>query len=522
MAIWELGRGETRGVRDNVGMPSLHFACVLSASCAALLGACVVDDEPIESVDPTAAERRSCDDDPLVQPGTNLVLLGVTADDHAIYQDGSTVYATELDAGATPITIGEVSAGNVAFVYVAGRVAFVWTDPDYSLPGFGVSPLVIYTAAEGAHAASAASPIGTLVTAASSDGRQIVFPDNTDAAGSVADLVLASSDLSDRTVLIAGAAAAFPSGACRPEAVFLGHGHRAYPAIAACTGGATRATLSTWRNGIRADVDNLRAPPRITVDPDRARIGTLRHNAAGIQEPVVITPATGTITVLDPGVAAGRAMFGGDGAALWLDTTTAVHRARLPWLASAQVVVPSLAVLYGLGAGSEALLAPPTTNDGRALLYATTVDPATGLTDLALADLRAGTSSVIDPSPTSFVLTGTPFTQDSRYVVTNTVTDLTTFEGPLVATKIRDLTQHDLSDDRPGNWLFGAGDRVVVGDNFAFGATSAGNTVDLSVVDLGSHHVREIATGASPTFFLADDGRAVVYTIADQGLLVDR
>lgn len=509
-------------MRDNVAMPSPR--CLATFSLPVLLAACVAEPTDLDRTAQAAdaiAKHHACADDALVQPGAALVLLGVTADDHAIYQDGSTVYATALHAGAAPVAVGSVPAGNTAFAYIAGKVAFVWTNPDYSMPGYGVSPLEIYSAAYGAAHASDASPIGTLVTAASDDGRRITFPDNTDAAGSVADLIIASPDLSTRSVLIADIAANFPSGPCRPNAVFLGHGKQAYPAVAACASGAPRATLSTWRNGVRADIGDLRTPPRLTVDPDGKRIGTMRYDAANAPIPVVITPATGAITVLDPGAPASRVLFGGDGAALWVDATTAVHRVKLPKLATAEVVVPALAALFGGGAGSQSLGETPTSADGRALLYATTFDPSTGLSDILLADLKHGTSATIDAGTSNYVLFGNPFTRDSKFVVTNSITDLTTFAGPLVATRVSDLDQRDISDDRPANWLFGAGDDVVVGDNFVFGTTLFDSTVDLSVVDASSGQVREVAAGANFYFFVADGGHAVVYTIPGQGLFVD-
>jgi hypothetical protein len=48
----------------------------------------------------TTDRSEKADAPQLIQPGERLVLLGVTGDNHALVQEGSTVYATELKRGA--------------------------------------------------------------------------------------------------------------------------------------------------------------------------------------------------------------------------------------------------------------------------------------------------------------------------------------------------------------------------------------------------------------------------------------
>src|SRR5689334_7515791 len=93
-------------------------------------------------------------------------------------QVGEQGFAAELDSRRAPELIGDVPAGNTAFVFQVGRVAFVWTNPDRTLPGFGVSPLVIWSARTGAHLASPASAIGTLATSTNQDGDRVLFTSN--------------------------------------------------------------------------------------------------------------------------------------------------------------------------------------------------------------------------------------------------------------------------------------------------------------------------------------------------------
>jgi hypothetical protein len=107
----------------------------------------------------TAAARRPSPPQQ-IQAGDDLVLLAVTDDDHALYQDGQTVYATHLRAGAPRTVVAEVPGTNLAFPLQVGRVVFLWTDPQRNRPGFGVSPLVLWTAADGPRQISAQSSVG--------------------------------------------------------------------------------------------------------------------------------------------------------------------------------------------------------------------------------------------------------------------------------------------------------------------------------------------------------------------------
>ncbi|WP_394828957.1 hypothetical protein [Pendulispora albinea] len=499
---------------------------------ASMLAACSgggggnVDTATAEESPLAAADRGR---DVLLQAGTAFIPLAVTDDDYAFYQDGRAVYVSALRAGAPRTKLADVPGDNTAFIYISGKVAFIWTNPDYALPGFGVSPLVVWTAAHGARAASASSAVGTLVTTASDDGRRIVFPTHSDAAGSVGDLVLASADLAHTETLVRGANMSFPAGACRPEATFLGHGDDAYPATAACIGDEPTATLTTWRNGVRRDVHGIFARPRLFVDPHRSHIATLRREGAGPTAPTPVLITENDVRPIDT-VPSSLAFFAADGALLYTDKTVdptvpGMHLRRTVRAGHGAItVVPTLASVYGFGAGSESIHAPPTSRDGRWLLYAANADPQTGLTDLHLADLHARACD-----PRTFVLDGTlanttaggnPFTDDARFVVTNHVTDPATGAGPLVATRLADRSHRNISDDLPARAIPAAGSFVTVGDHFELNASNVFlSTVDVKLVDLAAARdgTTVIATNARLNFFVNRTKTRIIYATDEAG-----
>src|SRR5262245_40090942 len=214
-------------------------------------GACVDDAEPSAE---TASELSSRAPR-LIQPGANLMLLAVTDDDYAIYQQDQTVYASKLAARAARSFVAQVPDGNIAFPLQVGKVVLLWTAPQRSLPGFGVSPLVLWTAEAGPVEISAQSAVGLVATAASPDSRQILFTTHVTADGLRGDLAHARTrDPLSPTILLHDTPLDFPFGLCRPLAGFAGPDGASFPIAAHCAGDDTTATLSTWEDGVRRDL----------------------------------------------------------------------------------------------------------------------------------------------------------------------------------------------------------------------------------------------------------------------------
>jgi hypothetical protein len=164
------------------------------ASTAVLVIGCAPD--PAGDVDPVEEELR-IGQPARIQAGQKLFVLGVTDDDQAIFQEGTTIYATALHPGARRQFVAETGPGvgiRPPLVFTSGRVAFIWPDSDFT--GTKVSRLVVWTAAGGARGAASASLGWRRAAAASPDSHQVVFIANVGADGATGDLVTAAADLS--------------------------------------------------------------------------------------------------------------------------------------------------------------------------------------------------------------------------------------------------------------------------------------------------------------------------------------
>src|SRR5262249_33140233 len=138
-------RRQLRPVHREGQMKRLAISMTLLAGCAS---------EPGAGSEAAAVEARPV----RVQSGARLFLLGVTDDDHAIFQAGTHTFATALHAGARREPIAETGpdvGDRNPMVFTSGKVAFVW--PDAPFFGIAVSRLYVWTAAGGARLATDAS-----------------------------------------------------------------------------------------------------------------------------------------------------------------------------------------------------------------------------------------------------------------------------------------------------------------------------------------------------------------------------
>jgi hypothetical protein len=112
-----------------------------------VLGACAGEGDL--SVGDTTDELR--DRGPQkIQDGAEVLLLAVTDDDHAVYQDGQKLYAAALRKGAKKRFIADVPGDAIAYPLQVGDVVFLWLTPQRQFSGFGVSPLVLWDSKNGA------------------------------------------------------------------------------------------------------------------------------------------------------------------------------------------------------------------------------------------------------------------------------------------------------------------------------------------------------------------------------------
>jgi len=446
----------------------------------------------------------------LVQPGAHLLLLGVTSDDYALYQEGAQVFATALSPHATRQWVADVPPGNTAFVYVVGKVAFCWTNPDRSVPGFGVSPLTVWSAASGPHQAAAASPIGTYATSASADGSAVLFPANGSADGTTGDLVLASTDLASSSTLAAGIPMGFPYGPCRPFAAFVGKGAASHPVALTCQpGDPSSATLADYSGGQRTELlEGVATPPFFSSNPAGTRFFTRR---AGTVTPVLVSLGEAPLDVDD--VPSGFGFFTSDSDLVY--TARVAGHAELRSLVSGvhRTLAPNLVALPNVLSGSALITQTPASPDATKVPFATRFDPATGLLDMNLADTSGQRAPVTVEAAPSTYLFGPAFTSDSRFLLYASDIDFTFGTGTLYAasgSQTRAFTG-------AGAWsLLPAADAVVAfNDNPSLDFADFNNSsADLKVVDVSaaSPRARLIAPAANLTFFVSHRGERVVFT----------
>lgn len=337
---------------------------------------------PATSQSAEALKRHGAATHQPIQPGTHLLLLQVTQSGYAVYQDGTSIYATALKPGAARQFISTTSQVGPQ-VYTDHGVVFVWPDAPYAAPQPG--RLVAWTPCTGAVQLSATSLASSLTTAASRNGTEVLFLDNLSSDGATADVVLASPDLSTRRVLAAGIDAT-QGGACSP---LLGFGRG--PIVEACAPGAGTAELKV---GGRTLASGLVQPPFAMGARDGEEFVAVRasdHAPLLIDEDARITPLDTQLT--------GRAFFAADGT-LFSSTRTATGRdlrllepgqpARLIADLGANTVLYSNHAAPGFPTFADEITSPH-----GAIVMSGVLNPNTGLTSVDLTDASQAPSPVV-------------------------------------------------------------------------------------------------------------------------------
>lgn len=388
------------------------------------LGACAADELVGED---TAALRR--DRPVLIQPGESQILLAVTDDNYAVYQEAQEVFATRLAPGAQRTLVATVPTANLAQVLQVGKVVFVWPDPQRNLPGFGVSPLVLWTAQQGAQLISEQSAVGLVATAASSDSRQIVFTTRVSDDGARGDLVHArTSDALHATTLLANTPLAFPSGACRPLANFGQDRGREVPVAAHCAGADTTATLSKWVDGVRTDlVAGIATPLPFVLESD-ADASTFLVNLADNR--VATVDMRGRVSVIDA-AARSRVGFVSRRAVGYAAQGTPAEL-RLARRGGPVEPVSDVVAIYRNSYNRAGYSKPRTVSNDDLVLFAAASDPVTGLTDAHLLDLRSGDTTTLR-SETDATVFSEIFTTDGRQALFFSLSDPTSVVATLLA-----------------------------------------------------------------------------------------
>ncbi len=454
----------------------------------------------------------------LVQPGDDLLLLGVTSDDDVLYQEGQTIYASQLSRRARRLHVADVPGTNIAHSLQVGSVVFIWTNPQRELPGFGVSPLVIWSSAGGARLVSSNSAVGVVATDASPDGRQIVFTTNVAADGVRGDLALAATcEPTPPTILLRDIRLNFPSDLCRPLAGYVGTGAHATLVAASCAGADTTATLSKWVRGQQTDLlTGIATPLPFTLDADPQGEHLLESLADGR---VVTVSLAGDVATLDTGVTPPglRGLLTRRGVAAYTAPVPTVGRElRLARPGQPVVSLGPVRSLYTNGyfySGGYAK-SRATSPDGALALFASTADTALGLTNVKLLDLASGEATLLETD--NLATRGTEiFTADSRFALFLDSPDLNNGTAALMA-----ATRHGARQVSTGNQVFDVFHATQSVVTFTQSPTYDPrrefllSTGDLFVVDVSAPNATPtlISRQAGLFYFPSADRRRVVFT----------
>jgi hypothetical protein len=427
----------------------------------------------------------------------------VTTDEHVLYQEGTEVYASALTEGSSRQRIASVPAGNLAFVWISGKVAFVWSNPERNKPGFGISPLWVWSAASGANFASESSPIGTYATSASADGQSVMYP--TRGNYTAGDLEVASVDLSSRTTIAAGIPMGFPNGPCRPWAAFLGKGGPARPVALYCRPGESTATLSSWKGGVQKDLlSGVATPPFFSADKSG---NTLFTTLASPSTAVLVSldAPDAPPVVVDQNVTRTGFISGDSVVYIGIEGTQRPLKRFDVSTGERSTLVPHIRGLSTTLSGSNLITQPWGSPDGKKLSYI--VNAANTGVDQNYVDMRGEHPPVVvDAQPRNYGNVPN-FTADSRQFLLARPTSANGLAAVFAEGKtgLRQFT-----DDKAWNYAPATGSDVSYLDNFDL-STSTG---DLKVVDVSRATLepRLIDTGVDANFLPSPDGRLLVYT----------
>ncbi len=457
----------------------------------------------------------------LIQPGSTQLLLGVTTDNFAIYQEAQTLYATALVPGARRHEIAQVPNNNFAEILQVGKVAMLWIDPQRNLPGSGVSPLVIWSAAGGAKRIAERSAVGFVATDASPENLRVLFTTNVlPDGGSRGDLALIDVFAATRAqILVRDITLGFPFAQCRPVAAFIGPPGRAVPTAEYCRGTDTTATLSRWVLGQRIDlIDNIATPLPFTLETNPQE-NEFFVRLAGNGNPVVVTDRA-EVRVIDT-VPSTQGFITDRGTTVYAtqSSPSASSELRLARRGSGPIAVATpFAFAFANSHNFSGYSKRPTPSpDGRLALFAGAQDPATRLTDMQLLDLRSGQVIVIDSRLASFGAFDV-FTEDSRYALYFSDFNLTVGLSALYAADRAGVAQRISDDDSVFFNAAATGSLVSYNDRPQLNSAPLGSfaltRADLRIVDAArpQRGSRLIAAQANLVYFPSHGRRGLVFT----------
>jgi len=476
----------------------------------------------------------------LVIPGANLVLSGVTTDDHVVYYDGTTqtYFAQPLGGGAATTIYAAPASAYAGYGVVSGNVAFGW-----SWNSAYIGTLVAWSPGMSQGATLTTTGLAYIYDTewASDDGKHVAYVENTSSDATVGSIYGANIDGSGATLLVSNVdiASSYQGNlpACFPRLVFRGD----YAVLSYCTaedaglapvlqsfsvanGWAPAADIPSWvhsRQYYPADWAQFTYP--FAVDPDGTQIaGATTASGNGALQIFPIDGGPGT--VVDPSVQLAPTLsFAGSTqdpwAVLYNNDAGALMRANASSPTPQTLVDAGVNYFNGLS------------TDGKWLLASSGLNPLGWFSDLSLVSTQTpgapalvASSAQYDASPVSSTNIFRPsgprgFTSDSSYALamTNLQRDRENgWVGELTAVPVAPpYTPTHLGKGVVLAYLPAHGSKVVVADNFVDSDGGSVPTADIDEVDPASGGASvNIVQGVNGNALVTHDLSRVVYVMS--------
>jgi hypothetical protein len=423
---------------------------------------------------------------PVLVTGTKLLdgthtVLGITTDDFVAAADTTRMMKVVPVAGG----MAEPIATDTFDGRISGKVVFVWSEVDQVTRRFGA--IKVWTNANKVQRLGETSTIAT--RGATLDGEYLMFTDNANTTGSIADLYVAKSDGSGKLMVLPQRMAFEP---CQPRIAPAGQKFVVAHCLPMGDAGAAPATLSLVdpATGMATTLASGLVPFVAVNKPGTHALAvTTTSNILS-----VITLAGGTPVVIEPGVAVREARFNAAGDEVFYVTQAGALK-RTP------IAAPAPMTLGGTGVRGIDDISP----DEKFLAYHKLVD-GDGVGDLFLAPTTPpGTPVTIAAGEVAVF--GDVFTTDSSRLLYYSDLD-SSLAGTLNAHPVAGGAEIKISNSKVWVSFSTASGKVVYNDNWK--RVMQAGRADIKVAD-GTGGTNLISIQAEDSIRLNADRTKVVY-----------
>jgi hypothetical protein len=434
---------------------------------------------------------------PIIANGDRLLsgrvsLVGVTSDDFVVGQTATGEVSAVPATGGSPQQVSPMADDGL--VGVIGKSVFAWSGVDQNT---GVGVLTLWSDAAKVQTLGNTSPVSLI--AATEDGTYVLYFDNADATGDIADVWVAKNDGTGKIKVLTAQRAFTP---CRPRGGASGNKF----VVVSCTqtgdAGPMLAQLST------IDPSNGQVTPATTpelrsfVAPDKTGTHALVVDSTGKLH--FVTLASGAATLIDNGPVVGAVFINSGADVLYNTMAGALKRATV-------VATPVVTTLVATGAVGIDAISP----DENWVAYHTVYDAQSFMQDLYFVSTAVAGAPRMATTISSNVdvgVYGDVFTTDSsRIIYFSDLDDNAAGHINTLPVAGGGGTPTKLTTNKGWVALAGAGSRVIFNDAWKSVMNQPGRA-DLYTVDQGGGTNNLISVQADDAPSLNTAKNRVIYT----------